>query len=215
MAFETRYDVSTHVDSSAPADKFPAMCGSATFAMDVSSTSMNVASVTVTAITQGLIVPSGILSFARILFRIALESRPVVSTYCPPAPYLYSGLIRDHRGVHVHSRPQNRLLRRNRVQHDLHGNPLHHFHVIPGRVFRRQQAQHRARRSRDRVHVPAERLPVRIHFHFRFLSRPHVLQLRFFEIRRHPHVVLRPAPRAPAPLLRASPAHPRPSCSPV
>ncbi len=74
MAFETRYDVSTHVDSSAPADKFPAICGSATFAMDVSSTSMNVASVTVTAITQGLIVPSGILSFARILFRIAFES---------------------------------------------------------------------------------------------------------------------------------------------
>ncbi len=47
------------------------MCGSATFAMDVSSTSMNVASVTVIAITQGLIVPSGILSLSKILFRIA------------------------------------------------------------------------------------------------------------------------------------------------
>jgi 23S rRNA G2445 N2-methylase RlmL len=30
------------------------MCGSATFAIEVSSTSMNVASVTVNAITQGL-----------------------------------------------------------------------------------------------------------------------------------------------------------------
>src|SRR6266567_2595998 len=85
---QQRNDSHRHVDSSAPADKFPAICGSATFAMDVSSTSMNVASVTVTAITQGLIVPSGILSFARILFRISFESRPVVSTYSPPAPYL-------------------------------------------------------------------------------------------------------------------------------
>jgi hypothetical protein len=47
------------------------MCGNATFAIDVSSTSMNVARVTVTAITHGLIDPSGILSLASILFRIA------------------------------------------------------------------------------------------------------------------------------------------------
>ena len=76
MAFETKYDVSTHVDSSAPADKFPEMCGNATLAMEVSSTSMNVASVTVTAITQGLIVPSGIRSLAKILFRIVHSSLP-------------------------------------------------------------------------------------------------------------------------------------------
>ena len=71
MAFDTKYDVSTQVDSSDPADKFPAMCGSATFAIDVSRTSMNVASVTVTAITQGLIEPSGIRNFDRIFSRIA------------------------------------------------------------------------------------------------------------------------------------------------
>jgi hypothetical protein len=47
------------------------MCGNATLAIDVSSTSMNVARVTVTAITQGLIVPSGIRSFDKILSRIA------------------------------------------------------------------------------------------------------------------------------------------------
>jgi len=67
MAFDTRYEVSTHVDSSALADKFPEICGSATFAMDVSSTSMNVANVTVMAITHGLMCPSGVLSLARIL----------------------------------------------------------------------------------------------------------------------------------------------------
>src|ERR1700732_4459481 len=71
MALDTRYDVSTQVDSSAPADKFPEICGSATFAMEVSSTSMNVASVTVTAITQGLMFPSGVRNLARILFNMA------------------------------------------------------------------------------------------------------------------------------------------------
>src|SRR5208282_6057568 len=74
IAFETKYEVRTQVDSSAPADKFPEMCGKATFAIDVSSTSMNVASVTVTAITHGLIDPSGILSLAISLFRIFRDS---------------------------------------------------------------------------------------------------------------------------------------------
>src|SRR5262252_6939561 len=68
MALDTRYEVRTQVDSSAPADKFPEMCGRATLAMEVSSTSMNVARVTVTAITQGLIEPSGIRNLDSNLF---------------------------------------------------------------------------------------------------------------------------------------------------
>ena len=72
MAFETRYDVSTQVDSSSPTERLPAMCGSETFAIDVSSTSINVASVTVSAITQGLMVPSGILNLDSSLCLIAL-----------------------------------------------------------------------------------------------------------------------------------------------
>src|SRR5256885_8999480 len=175
IAFDTRYDVSTQVDSSAPADKFPAICGSATFAMDVSSTSMNVASVTVTAITQGLIVPSGILSLVRILSRIASNLWPcAVSTYYRSNPYPYSTLIRNHRRIHVHPRPQDGLLRRNRVQHDLHGDPLHDFHVISRRVLRRQQAQHGTRCPRNRIHSSAESLSVRIHLDFCFLPGLHV-----------------------------------------
>src|SRR4051794_24019846 len=54
MAFETRYDVRTQVASSVVAERLPAMCGRATFATLVSSTSMKVASMTVAAITQGL-----------------------------------------------------------------------------------------------------------------------------------------------------------------
>src|ERR1700675_4407025 len=54
MAFETRYEVSTHVLSSVPAERLPAICGRETLAMLVSSTSMKVASVTAIAMIQGL-----------------------------------------------------------------------------------------------------------------------------------------------------------------
>src|ERR1700751_338909 len=53
MAFETRYEVRTHVLSSCPAERLPAMCGKATLAIEVSSTSMKVASVTARAIIHG------------------------------------------------------------------------------------------------------------------------------------------------------------------
>lgn len=45
--------MSTQVDSFVLAPKLPAMCGKAMFAMDVSSTSIKVARVTVIAITHG------------------------------------------------------------------------------------------------------------------------------------------------------------------
>src|ERR1019366_3234481 len=54
MALATRYEVSTQVASSGVADRLPAMCGSATLAPLVSSTSMKVASITVMAMTHGL-----------------------------------------------------------------------------------------------------------------------------------------------------------------
>src|ERR1700722_3604884 len=53
IALETRYEVSTHVLSSLLAPRFPAICGSATFAMLVSSTSIKAASDTTNAISQG------------------------------------------------------------------------------------------------------------------------------------------------------------------
>ena len=53
-ALATRYAVSTQVASSWVAPRPPAMCGSATLAMEESSTSMNVASVTVMATIHGL-----------------------------------------------------------------------------------------------------------------------------------------------------------------
>src|SRR5579864_297023 len=54
MALETRYEVSTQVLSSLLADRLPAMCGSETLAIEVSSTSMKVASTTIIEISHGL-----------------------------------------------------------------------------------------------------------------------------------------------------------------
>ena len=58
------------------------MCGNATLAMEVSSTSIKVASVTVTAITQGLIEPSGIRSFEMSLFFTRLNLPPALKGLC-------------------------------------------------------------------------------------------------------------------------------------
>src|SRR5260221_12712998 len=54
IALVTRLEVSTQVDSSWLADRLPAICCSATLAMEMSSTSMKAASPTVGATTQGL-----------------------------------------------------------------------------------------------------------------------------------------------------------------
>src|SRR6202050_3747786 len=54
IAFDTRYDVRTHVLWSWLAPRLPAMCGNATLAMLVSSPSMKAAIATTTAINHGL-----------------------------------------------------------------------------------------------------------------------------------------------------------------
>ena len=130
------------------------MCGSETFAIEVSSTSMNVAKVTVIAITQGLTVPSGLLSLAKILCLIARVLDPASCTYIsyvrlPCSLSLFPRLVREHRRVHVHPWPQHRLFWRDGIQHNLHRNTLHYFDVIPSSIFRGQQAQHRTRRAGD------------------------------------------------------------------
>ena len=54
MAFDTRYEVTTHVPSSTVAPMLPAMCGMETLTTVVSRISMNVASMTAMVTIQGL-----------------------------------------------------------------------------------------------------------------------------------------------------------------
>ena len=53
MAFDTKYEVMTQVDSSTVAERFPEMCGNETFTTVVSRTSMKVASITEIATMPG------------------------------------------------------------------------------------------------------------------------------------------------------------------
>src|SRR5713101_7001434 len=116
MAFETRYEVSTQVLSSTPAERLPAMCGVATLAILVSSISMKVASVTVTAMTHGLISPFSVR---------VLASRRFIAVRLRALCLRSRSLPRQSRCVHVHSRPEDRLFRRVGVKHDLHWDALH------------------------------------------------------------------------------------------
>src|SRR5271154_3732032 len=82
MAFETKYEVSTHVLSSWPADSPPAICGSATLATLVSSTSMNVANVTTRAMIHGFtagrhVESAGMAAAALIYFTITFGSTDI------------------------------------------------------------------------------------------------------------------------------------------
>src|SRR5271155_114328 len=106
MAFATRYAVSTHVASSTLEDKLPAMCGSATLATLVSSTSMKVASITVPAITQGLItgragVRNSTISVCKTAGIMLLRERK---------------LLREYGGFDIHSRTQHLVAARNGIE---------------------------------------------------------------------------------------------------
>src|SRR6266446_10788792 len=105
------------------------MYGSATFAIEVSRSSMNVARVTVTAINHGFM--------ARFSVGITATQRESADI---------------HRRLDGHAGPQQVLGILIFIQPNSNGETLHNFHVVPGRVFRRKQAEERtggARQTRD------------------------------------------------------------------
>src|SRR5579872_765786 len=91
IALETRYDVSTQVLSSTLAERLPAMCGSETLATLVSRTSMNVASVTVSAMIQGFTGARSALGIAAVMESVWL---------------ILALLFYEDLGFHGHTEPQ-------------------------------------------------------------------------------------------------------------
>src|SRR5271156_1423630 len=149
--------------------------------------SKNVASVTVTAITQGLIEPSGMRSFEMSLFFMR-------QLYYAPNTKIASTwpeLFRYHRGIYIHARPQHGFFLWNGIEDDFHGNALHHLHVVSRGVFRREQAQHRASGSGDGIDMAAKHAAVGIDTDLRLLPRLQVAQLRFLKVRGDPHILQR------------------------
>src|ERR1700722_19082962 len=117
------------------------MCGSETLAMEESSTSINVAMVTVSATAQGLCE--------------GFQSR------CVPAGVMLTpdAYVR----LHGHSRTQ--AIQTVLIGFETHANrdALHHLDVVPGGVFRRQDAGNGARAAADVLDVAFEIQPKPIH----------------------------------------------------
>ena len=166
MAFETRYDVSTQVLSSLLAPTLPAMCGKATLAMLVSSTSMNAAMATTIATSHGL-------NFG---VQVSVGAATV-------------HLFDIHFRIHRQAGPQTMIAILARIEIDANRHPLHHLHIIPSCVLRRQQAETRSAGAADLLNRPFVLVAVGIHTKLNPLARLHAAELRFLEIRDDPDIV--------------------------
>src|SRR5271163_5136532 len=169
IALETRYEVSTQVLSSWPAERLPAMCGRATLATLVSRTSMNVARVTVSAMIHGLMTGRG---------------RQAESIGIAAALKLFHFDF----GFDGHAEAQVVIAVLSLIENDFYGDALDDFHVIAGGVFGRQQAGARAAGAGDAVHVAAVGAAVGVHLDFRGLALAHRFQLRFFVVGGDPNI---------------------------
>src|SRR5215469_15589377 len=138
--------------------------------MLVSSTSMKAANATTTAMTHGLY-------FGR---QRSTSGSTSVSA-------LADINLRNHR----HARPQTMILVLAGIDIDAHRNALHDFHVIAGRIFRREQAETGARSPPYALHFSVVLAAISIHAERHLLPRLHAAQLGFFEIGSHPKIVHR------------------------
>ena len=83
------------------------------------------------------------------------------------------------------------LLFRSPIKINPYRHALHDFNVVPGGVFRRQQTEDRARAPTHTRYPSFPRATVCIEFDLNGLSRSHMGQLRFFEVRGDPNIVER------------------------
>src|SRR6202795_5156507 len=178
------------------------MCGSATLAMLVSSTSMNVASVTVSAMIHGLTAgrhsaaPFMVIDAAPILnlnpcfdLRAATcDLRANTNRFASKLAARSSQLFKPHLRHHRHPRTQFMPLVLARLEHDLHRYALHDLDVVAGGVFGRQQAEARSTGAGDRIDMPFVGLASRLDRDLRRQPRLHLLKLRLFEVSRNPQV---------------------------
>src|SRR5580704_2218566 len=139
------------------------MYGRATFAIDVSRSSMNVASVTVTAMNHGL-----------------MDGFPFDTAAL--STHVDCGLDR-------HSRPQQVLFVLILIEPDSHGESLHYLDVVPGRVLGRKQAEQWAGGAWKTLNPSLVVTPESVHPDGYGLSGAHVFELRFFEVCGDPDIV--------------------------
>src|SRR5579872_1660948 len=166
IAFETRYEVNTQVLSSLLAPRLPAMCGRATLAMLVSSTSMKAASATTTAIAHGLYLgfqASGTSAIARLL-EINLR-------------------------IDRHAGPQAVIVVLAGVEVDANRNALHHLDVVSGGILRRQNAEPRTAGAAHLDDFSGVGVVVGVDREVHVLAGLHAAQLGLLEVGDDPDIV--------------------------
>src|SRR5205807_6387787 len=94
-----------------------------------------------------------------------------------------------HSRLDGHTRPQQMVRILTLVEPNSHGESLHHFHVVPGRIFRRKEAEERASGARKAVNFGLVVAPEGINADCDRLTRSHSSELRLFEVRRDPDIV--------------------------
>jgi len=77
------------------------------------------------------------------------------------------------------------------IEPNAYGEPLHNFHVVPGRIFRRKQTEKRASGTRKILHHTFVVASERVDPDGNWLPCSHSSELRFLEIGRDPDVVQR------------------------
>ena len=75
------------------------------------------------------------------------------------------------------------------IEPNSYREPLHYFHVITGRVFRREQAEERTCGTRKALYFSPIVASEGVDSDGNWLARPHPFKLRLFEVRSDPDVV--------------------------
>src|ERR1700730_15977147 len=173
------------------------MYGSETFATDVSSTSMIVASIIDIAINHGLT-----LGFHSLGSGAAVSALILPLPYPPDPqrrPYDYSAcknygddadherrsgsMIHRDRRNHGHPWSKHALQLLSLVEHNFYRHALNNLHIIVRCIFRRQQGESSAAPGLNTVHVSAQfQIWVSVHRNVYRSPRLHVPKLRFLEI---------------------------------
>src|SRR6476619_878025 len=127
------------------------MCGRATLAIDVSSTSMNVASITAIATTHGLTAARGAAD-AYSSGSFAGTALIFVGGLCPPV--MWNGaekwmaepaLLEGHLRLDRHAGAERIFVAGGAIEHDLDRHPVHDLHVVARCVLGGKEAEPCAR----------------------------------------------------------------------
>src|ERR1700685_861323 len=145
--------------------------------MEVSSTSMNVARVTVRAMIQGLTAGRQASAWSSVA-----EAELIYEDSCR------NSLTDPDFGFHRHAGAEFVVFISSRLEHNLDRNALHHFHVVASGIFGRQQAEAGAAGAGDAIDFTLVIASGRIYFDVDFLTDFHLTQLRLFKVGGNPDV---------------------------